>query len=67
MIRREWTICSSCFHRCCRTQYDCQTSFFGGTAPLSQAYGYSIVVLFGVAFSVITSIIVWLEYKCVSV
>lgn len=29
------------------TQYDCADSFFNGTPPLSQAYGYIIVLAFG--------------------
>ena len=39
------------------------TSFFGGTPPLSQAAGYSIVILFGVFFSILTSFLIWLEWK----
>ncbi|KAI8110954.1 hypothetical protein M9434_004528 [Picochlorum sp. BPE23] len=47
------------------TQYDYCTSFFGGEAPLSQSAGYSMVVLFGVIFSIITSGLIWLEWKFV--
>ena len=43
------------------TQYCGQTSFFGGTAPLSQGVGYGIVVGFGFFFSIFTAFIVWLD------
>ncbi|EFN55634.1 hypothetical protein CHLNCDRAFT_133809 [Chlorella variabilis] len=45
-------------------QYNCNTDgFFGGTPPLAQGYGYGIVIGFGVFFSVITSFLVWLDYR----
>ena len=47
------------------TQYDYCTSFFGENPPLSQSAGYSMVVLFGVVFSIITSGLIWLEWKFV--
>lgn len=43
--------------------YAGQDSFFGGTAPLSQAVGYVVVLGFGAAFSIFTTIIVMLENK----
>ncbi|PRW20754.1 urea-proton symporter DUR3-like [Chlorella sorokiniana] len=46
------------------TQYDCMTNgFFNGEAPLPQGYGYGIVVAFGIFFSVVTSFLVWLDYR----
>lgn len=36
-------------------------SFFGGTAPLSKAVGYVVVLGFGAAFSVFTTLIVYME------
>jgi len=45
------------------TEYDCRDSFFGGTPPLPQGYGYGIVIAFGVFFSVVTSFLVWLDYR----
>jgi SSS family transporter len=45
------------------TQYDNNTSFFGGRPVMSQAYGYGIVVGFGIFFSLFTSLIVFLDYR----
>jgi hypothetical protein len=45
--------------------YHGETSFFGGEAPLSQAIGYIVVLGFGVAFSIFTTAIVYIE-KCFS-
>eukprot|EP00890_Picochlorum_soloecismus_P004015 jgi/Picsp_1/4614/NSC_01984-R1_urea active transporter-like protein len=47
------------------TQYDGCTSFFGDQPPLTQAAGYSMVVLFGIIFSIITSGLIWLEWRFV--
>lgn len=44
------------------TQYDCKDSFFGSDHPLSQAWGYAIVVGFGIFFSIVTSIIIYLDH-----
>ena len=44
-------------------QYAGQDSFFGGEAPLSQAVGYVVVLGFGAAFSIFTTIIVMLDKK----
>ncbi|KAL4858304.1 Urea-proton symporter DUR3 [Chlorella vulgaris] len=49
---------------CTECPYNCQTDgFFGGTPPLPQGYGYGIVIGFGVFFSVVTSLLVWLDYR----
>ncbi|KAL4418865.1 hypothetical protein ABPG77_002621 [Micractinium sp. CCAP 211/92] len=45
------------------SEYNCEDSFFGGTPPLPQGYGYGIVIAFGIFFSVVTSFLVWLDYK----
>ncbi|KAI5076039.1 hypothetical protein GOP47_0008895 [Adiantum capillus-veneris] len=42
-----------------------QSSFFGGTALLSQGVGYAIVLGFGALFAVLTSFLVWLERRYV--
>lgn len=42
-----------------------QSSFFGGTALLSQGVGYGIVLGFGALFAVLTSFLVWLERRYV--
>ena len=44
-------------------QYDGLTSFFGDIPPLSQGVGYGIVVGFGAAFAVLTTTLVYLDYK----
>ena len=36
-------------------------SFFGGTPPLPVSVGYAVVLGFGVAFSVFTTLLVYLE------
>ncbi|GAB4814949.1 hypothetical protein N2152v2_001995 [Parachlorella kessleri] len=45
------------------TEYDCQESFFEGQPALPQGYGYGIVVAFGLFFSVVTSLVIWIDYK----
>jgi SSS family transporter len=42
-------------------QYDKQDSFFGGDPPLSVGVGYLVVLGFGALFSVITTILVFLN------
>lgn len=44
-------------------QYGGQSSFFGGEAPLSIGVGYMVVLGFGGAFSVFTTLIVYLEKR----
>ena len=44
-------------------QYDGLTSFFGDGPPLTQGVGYGIVVGFGAAFAVLTTTLVYLDYK----
>jgi hypothetical protein len=36
-------------------------SFFGGSSPLSEAVGYVVVLGFGAAFSLFTTLLVYLE------
>lgn len=45
------------------TKYLGQESFFGGEAPLSQAVGYAVVLGFGLFFSVLTTLIVYVSRK----
>jgi hypothetical protein len=40
-----------------------QTSFFGGTPPLSEATGYGLCIFAGALFSVVTWFLVHLDYK----
>ena len=42
-------------------RYDGQDSFFGGDPPLSKGVGYLVVLGFGALFSVITTILVFLN------
>ena len=42
-------------------KYDGDTSFFGGTPPLSEGIGYLVVLGFGAIFSIITTILVLLN------
>jgi len=43
-------------------QYEGQTSFFpAGEAPLPQWVGYAVVIGFGLLFSVITTLIVYIN------
>ena len=42
-------------------RYDGQDSFFGGEPPLSKGVGYLVVLGFGALFSVITTILVFLN------
>ena len=42
-------------------QYSGVESFFGGEAPLPESVGYMVVLGFGAAFSVFTTLIVYLE------
>ena len=43
--------------------YAGKDSFFGGDPPLSEAVGYIVVLGFGAAFSIFTTILVYLEGK----
>lgn len=43
------------------TQYAGMTSFFGGDAPLPVSIGYIVVLGFGVAFSIFTTAVVYIE------
>jgi len=42
-------------------QYAGNTSFFGGVPPLPVGVGYAVVLGFGVAFSLITTAIVYIN------
>jgi len=42
-------------------EYIGQESFFGGQPPLSEAVGWAVVVGFGLAFSIFTTIVVFLD------
>lgn len=42
-------------------EYQGQVSFFGGTPPLSKTVGYIVVIGFGAVFSVITTILVFID------
>ena len=42
-------------------EYDADTSFFGGSPPLSKAVGYFVVIGFGALFSVITTVLMVLN------
>jgi hypothetical protein len=44
-------------------EYAGQESFFGGTPPLSESVGYIVVLGFGAAFSIFTTLLVYLEKK----
>jgi len=44
-------------------EYAGMSSFFGGEAPLSEAIGYIVVLGFGAAFSIFTTILVYMERK----
>jgi hypothetical protein len=44
-------------------EYAGMESFFGGSPPLSEAVGYLVVLGFGAAFSIFTTILVYLEGK----
>jgi len=44
-------------------EYRYKDSFFGGTPPLSEATGYVLVLGFGAFFSILTTIMVWLDPK----
>jgi len=41
--------------------YEGQDSFFGGSPPLSEGVGYAVVLGFGFAFSIFTTLIVFIE------
>lgn len=43
------------------TEYQYQETFFGGSSPLPQAVGYAVVIGFGLFFSVVTTILVYLN------
>ena len=40
-----------------------QESYFGGEAPLSPAVGYAVVLGFGLFFSILTTVIVFVSRK----
>ena len=42
-------------------EYQGESSYFGNTAPLSLAVGYIVVLGFGVLFSLLTTLIVYLD------
>ena len=42
-------------------RYAGQESFFGGEAPLSIGVGYAVVLGFGLFFSILTTIIVYIN------
>jgi hypothetical protein len=44
-------------------QYAGKDSFFGGSPPLSETVGYVVVLGFGAAFSIFTTLLVYLEKK----
>lgn len=43
-------------------RYRGQESFFGGEPPLSEGIGYLVVLGFGVLFSILTTIIVYVNH-----
>jgi len=45
------------------SEYAGMTSFFGGEAPLSESVGYIVVLGFGAAFSILTTILVYMERR----
>jgi SSS family transporter len=45
------------------TEYFGQDSFFKGSSPLPESVGYAVVLGFGAAFSIFTTILVFLEKK----
>lgn len=45
------------------TEYLGQESFFEGSSPLPESVGYAVVLGFGAAFSIFTTILVFLEKK----
>ena len=44
-----------------REKYSDQSSFFDGTPPLSEGVGYLVVLGFGAFFSVLTTVLVYLN------
>ena len=42
-------------------KYQGQDSYFGGEAPLSEGVGYAVVLGFGLLFSVLTTILVYIN------
>jgi hypothetical protein len=46
-------------------QYAGKLSFFEGESPLPQSVGYAVVLGFGIAFSIFTTAIVYIE-RCFS-
>jgi hypothetical protein len=44
-------------------EYAGKESFFGDEAPLDISVGYIVVLGFGIAFSIFTTLIVWLDVK----
>lgn len=45
------------------TQYSGMESFFGGVPPLSEGVGYAVVIGFGLAFSIFTTVVVFIDKK----
>lgn len=45
------------------SQYYGKESFFGDNAPLPESVGYAVVLGFGLAFSIFTTILVFLERR----
>ena len=43
-------------------EYAGEESFFGGSAPLSQAVGYVVVLGFGALFSILTTALVMMNH-----
>lgn len=42
-------------------QYKGQESFFGGDSPLSEGVGYAVVLGFGLFFSIVTTVLVFIN------
>ncbi len=42
-------------------EYAGMESFFGGEAPLSESVGYFVVLGFGAAFSIFTTLLVYMD------
>ena len=45
------------------TEYQNQGSFFEGSAPLDEAVGYVVVLVFGLFFSLFTTVLVWMDRR----
>jgi hypothetical protein len=57
----RYVIANSTDFRLLEREYAGRTSFFGSEPPLSQAIGYLVVLGFGAAFSIFTTLIVHIE------